>query len=208
MTDETETKPKVAVISVLTNVLEAVAKWASPDDSRPHIRQVFFSKGVMVALDGMRMVVVPCETFGQTLGIDRDYLLTAVAAQRALKVDRPHLITIETWSPADRSKATSRVRLGIGGSRGVFVVAPAADAKSYPDYEYVMRENTKAESADPVGYGLNPAYLAAVAEVHHATTSGGSSEGVKLVAWSKDRLGAMVFESTAGVKFYVMPMRL
>lgn len=194
---------KAAVISVSTNVLEAVAKWTSPDDSRLHIRQVLFTKGVMVALDGMRMVVVPCETFGLTLGVDRDYLFAAVAAQRALKIDRPHLITIET-----DGSSSSRVRLGIGGARSVCVLAPAADASNYPPYEQVLKDTTQAESASPVGYGLNPAYLAAIAEVHHAVSGGSSSEGVKLVAWSRDLLGALAFESTGGVKFLVMPMRI
>jgi hypothetical protein len=208
---------KHAVISVPSNVLEAVAKWTSPDDSRPHIRQVLFAKGVMVALDAMHMVIVPCETFGMTLGVDRDYLFAAVAAQRAMRVDRSHgrkEITIEPGPPSTPALADgpSTVRLGIGpsdGTRRVSIVAPAAYAKGFPNYEYVVEQHTHAESDSPVGYGLNPAYLAAIADVHHATTSGGgASEGVKLVAWSKDHLGAMVFESTVGVKFFVMPMRI
>src|SRR5215467_7302110 len=77
-----ETVPETkatAVISVPTNVLEAVAKWAGTDKTRTHLHQVLFAKGVMVAVDGHRMVIVPCETFGLTIGVDRKYLLAAVA---------------------------------------------------------------------------------------------------------------------------------
>jgi hypothetical protein len=197
---------KHAVISVPTNVLEAVAKWTGTDEGRPHLHQVLFTKGTMVAVDGHRMVIAPCETFGLTIGVDRDHLLAAVAAQRAMKADRPHLITIER-RPTDPSGI---VRLGIG-PRGVHLVVTAADADKFPPYEQVVRDSERAESSEsPAGHGFNPSYLTAIAEVDAATCDASDTlnRGVKVTAWSKDRLGAMVFENMAGVKFLIMPMRI
>jgi hypothetical protein len=204
-----ETNPipvtKPAVISVSTDLLEAVAKWASQDDTRTHLQQVVFTKGTMVALDGHRMVIAPCETLGLTIGVNRQYLLAAIAAQQALKTDRSHIITIAP-------DGTRGVRLGFESaahalSQVPYIVVPAADTTSYPPYEEVVKSNRAAESSSPDGYGLNPSYLADIAEVTNATCKPGQ-RGVKIVAWSRDRLGAMVFENTAGVRFFVMPMRI
>lgn len=197
---------KAAVISVHTNVLEAVAKWTSMDETRPHLNQVVFTKGAMVAVDGHRLVIVPCETFGQTIGINPRYIFAAVAAQRALKVGQ---ITISR-SDAD----PSLVRLGLDPSAPkISVLVPSADTAKFPPYEQVVRDSETAERSEtPVGYGINPRYLAAIAEVDAATCDANEinagNRGVKITAWSQDHLGAMVFVNQAGVKFLVMPMRV
>lgn len=211
MTDSKETMPtpvtKAAVITVSTNVLEAVAKWAGTDETRPHLHQVHFTKGTMIAVDGHRMVIVPCETFGKTLGIDRQYLLAAVAAQRALTRERPNVITIE------EQPNPVFIRLGLTHPSGkVCLQVPVADASAFPPYEQVLRDSENAaRSPSPSGYAINPKYLAAVAEVDAATCDANEiiagSRGVRVIGWSKDRLGAMVFVNKAGVKFVVMPMR-
>lgn len=201
---------KAAVISVSTNVLEAVAKWASMDETRPHLHQVVFTKGAMVAVDGHRMVIVPCETFGVTIGVDRKYLLAAVAAQRVLNGEREITIARVDTDP-------KLMWLGLNTTlRKVGFWVPAADTDKFPPYEQVVRDSETAERSEtPVGYGIDPRYLAAIAEVDAATCDANdandviaSNRGVKVTAWSKDHLGAMVFVNQAGVKFLVMPMRV
>ena len=208
----TKTKPtsvtKTAVISVPTNVLESVARWTGTDETRPHLHQVFFSKGVMVAVDGHRMVIAPCETFGLTLGVARGYLLAAVAAQRAMKDGQEITLAPVDVDPSLKVFSPSLIRLGLDSRRPeIGLLVPAADARAFPSYEDVVKISSKQESDGPEGYGLDPNYLADIAEVTNQTCDPGM-RGVKVVAWSKDRLGAMVFENTAGVKFLIMPMRI
>lgn len=208
MTDKPNLVSKAAVISVPTNVLEAVAKWAGTDDTRSHLHQVHFTKGTMVAVDGHRMVIAPCETFGMTLGVDRQYLLAAVAAQRSLKIHSDILIAPVAADPALKAFSPSLLRIIVDPSPpAIAFLVPAADTSKFPPYQTVVDANTKAESDSPDGYGLNPQYLADIAEVTSVTCSPGM-RGIKVIAWSKDRLGAMVFENTAGVKFLIMPMRV
>jgi len=203
-----ETKP-TAVISVATNVLEAVAKWAGTDETRTHFHQVLFSKGVMVAVDGHRMVIVPCETFGLTIGVDREYLLAAVAAQRVLGTARPHMITIEpTEDPLF-------VRLGLvpTSRKSGGLIVRAAESEKFPPYEQVVRDSEAHKPfAGPEEYRFNPKYIAAIAEVDAATCDAdglpAGSRGVKITSWSTDRLGAMVFVNQAGAKFLIMPIRV
>jgi hypothetical protein len=197
---------EAAVISVPTNLLEAVAKWAGTDETRPHLHQVLFTQGTMVAVDGHRLIVAPCETFGMTVGVDRSYLLAAVAAQRAMKVDPPHVITIE---PALDGTYPRYVRLGfMPNSFKIGMIVMAADDSSCPPYKQVMRDSAVRPAGGPDGYGFDPRYLAAIAEVDAATTAAGlGRNGVEVVSWSEDRLGAMTFRSQAGVTFLVMPMR-
>lgn len=207
--DETVNPPtsvtKAAVISVSTKVLEAVAQWTSADKTRLHLHQVFFSKGAMVAADGHRMVIVPCETFGLTVGINRQYLLAAVAAQRSLGDSRITIARVDT--------DPSLLRLGLDHSAAkISVIVPAADTDKFPPYEQVVRDSERTRSESPAGYAINPRYLAAIAEVNEATCDAdgiaSSDRGVKVTAWSEDRLGAMVFVNQVGVKFLVMPMRI
>jgi hypothetical protein len=192
-----------AVISVPSNVLEAVAKWTGTDEVRPHLRQVLFTKGTMVAVDGHRMVIVPCETFGLTVGIGRQYVLAAVAAQRALKVDQLTIAPVV---------ADGMVRLGLDPKHPrISILVPAADTDKFPPYERMMRDSERAEGPEsPAGHRINPSHLAAIAEVDAATCDASEilDRGVKVTAWSRDRLGAMVFENMAGVKFLIMPMRI
>jgi len=206
----TETAPTPAttptpVISVPTNVLEAVAKWAGTDETRSHLHQVLFSKGVMVAVDGHRMVIVPCETFGLTIGVDRKYLLAAVAAQRVMKIDRPHIITIEL------TEDPMFVRLGlVPTSRKSGLIVKAAESEKFPPYQQVVPDSEKHKPfTGPEGYGFDPRYIEAIAEVDAATCDASEvSRGVKITSWSPDRLGPMVFVNQAGVKFVLMPMRI
>jgi hypothetical protein len=200
---------KQAVISVPTNVLEAVAKWAGTDEMRTHLHQVLFSKGVMVAVDGHRMAIVPCETFGLTLGVDRTYLLAAVAAQRVMRIDPPRVITIEP------TEDPMFIRLGLvpTSRRSGGLIVRAAESEKFPPYEQVVRDAEKeTSSAGPEGYHFNPRYIEAIAEVDAATCNAsdipGESRGVKITSWSSDRLGAMVFVNQARAKFLIMPMRV
>src|SRR5215470_10947248 len=145
-------------ITVPTNVLEAVAKWAGTDETRSHLHQVLFTKDVMVALDGHRMVIVPCETFGLTIGIDRKYLLAAVAAQRMMKIERAHITIEPTEDPMF-------VRLGlVPTSRKSGLIVRAAESEKFPPYEKVVRDSEKEKpSVGPEGYGFNPRYIDAIA---------------------------------------------
>ena len=70
-------------ILMRTDVLVAVAKWASPDVSRPHLNLVTFRKNKCVATDGHRMVSVPCETYNYAFGVRARDLIAAAAAQRS-----------------------------------------------------------------------------------------------------------------------------
>lgn len=71
-------------ISIATSLLEAVAHWAAPEsDNRPHLSQLVFRDGEVVATDGHRLVRVPIETHGLAIGLRRQDAITAVAAQDA-----------------------------------------------------------------------------------------------------------------------------
>jgi hypothetical protein len=216
---------KLAVISVPTRVLEAVAKWAGTDETRPHLHQVLFSKGVMVAVDGHRMVIVPCETFGLTVGVDREYLLAAVAAQRVMKIEQPQVITIEPTEdpmfvrlglvPTSRGRSSERdaARAEVAKRTAPGLIVRAAASEKFPPYEQVVRDSEKKTPfAGPEGYGFNLRYIDAIAEVDAATCDADNvpaqSRGVKIISWSSDRLGPMVFVNEAGVKFLIMPMRI
>jgi hypothetical protein len=195
-------KPNKPVISVATAVIGAVAKWAGTDETRSHLQMVLFTKGTMVAVDGHRMVIVPCETFGLTIGVNRDCLLAAVAAQGVLESVNRH-ITIEP-NPLNPSFVT----IGISQHHGLHMIAKAADTTAFPNYNQVVKANSQSGTMSLEGYRLNPRYLADIVEVHAATAIGQEHvHGVRVVAWSDDHLGPMVFENGMGVKFLIMPMR-
>lgn len=186
---------KKAVISIPTAAIGAIAKWAGTDETRTHLHQVLFTKDVVVAVDGHRMVIAPCETYGQTIGINRQHLLTAVTVRKAIPIEGPSVITIE-----DHDKGYARIGFG---SSSMYIVVKKADHTQFPPYEVVIpKHNPKAEH--PNGYAFDPRYLADIAEVNAATCDG--RDGVRVVAWG-NKTDAMLFENAAGVRFVVMPIR-
>lgn len=195
------TAPAVTVpITIGTNVLASVVKWACTDVTRSHICTVLFERGHAIATDGHRMVLLPIETNDQRLLVDARHLSAAVAAQRDMHVDRPHAITL--------SRDDAHVVLGIGN--GAKLVVPYRAPEQYPPYEQVIPKHDPAAPA-PHGYILDPRFLAAIAEVN-AAVAPNAQRGVKVVAWSPtdadgQMLGAMLFEGYEGVRFVVMPMR-
>jgi hypothetical protein len=179
------------MIRIPTNLLAAVAKWASTDESRPHLCMVLFTKGEYVACDGHRLVRVPLEYDGPAFGVDRRHLLAAVTAQRELRGGREIEIKLDD----------ARVVLTI--AEGVRMAVPTRDASKYPPYEQVMPAGKPDKLPEP--YGFNPKYLAAIYEVDQASRPD-STNGVKIAAWGGS-LDAMMFTNTDGIRFVVMPVR-
>jgi len=187
-------------ISISTNVLAAIVKWSCQDRDRLHLCAVLFEKDRAIATDGHRMVLLPIPTHGHHLLVDGQHIGAAVAAQRDMKVQRPHSITIE---PGDKS-------IILGLDKGVSLVVPTRDPAQYPPYDQVVPKVDPKANA-PHGYILNPRYLAAIAEVNDAVAPS-TQCGIRVVAWSPSdangqQLGAMLFEGHEGVQFVVMPMR-
>lgn len=188
-------KPPQPTITVSARAIAAVAKWAH-DDTKPWIHMVLFTAGEYVATDGHRMIVAPVDYAGKPFGVDAPHLTAAVEAQRALTGSDRRDLLIE---PTD----DGRVRIGLDAS--VSLLVPFRDPSLYPPYQKVIP--TDKETDIPEGYALDPRYLAAVAEVNEATCST-TCHGVKITAWSKDRLGPMAFENDTGVRFAIMPVRM
>lgn len=182
------------MIKIPTNVLAAVAKWASTDESRPHICMVLFTAGEYVACDGHRLVRVPLEYDGQPFGVDRGHLLAAVAAQKSVYSDRDSNIEIKLDG--------ARVVLTIAD--GVCMAVPTRAASTYPPIEQVMPKGRPSTLPDP--YGFNPEYLGAIHEIQSAFDSDVSARGVKIAAWG-GQLDAMLFTGFGGVRFVIMPVR-
>lgn len=183
-------------ITIPTRELAAVAKWAHEDPGKTSINTLLFARGEYVATDGHRLVRVPCETNGLAFAVDRSHLLAACAAQGAIRdMDQ---ITLEPDGKA-------HVKLGI--AFGVSLLVPFRDPAAHPEIESIEQVMpTKKDLPSLDGYILDPRYLAAIAEVN-AANAPNSTRGVKVVAWSGDRLGAMLLENCNGVRFVVMPMR-
>jgi len=192
-------------ITVLTNVLAAVAKWTSADDTRLHLRLVVFRDDELIATDGHRLVRVPCPTYGHTFGIDRAHVLAAAKAQHELEAPRPR--AIQLW-PAD----DGHVRLRLTGpplQRNVSLKVPAGRVEDYPPIEQVMP--TTVPAVGPQNYVMDPRYLAAVEEVTSAMQPD-THRGVTLAAWGPpdergELLGSMLFTNAGGARFVIMPMR-
>lgn len=178
------------MITINAKLLHAVTKWTDHDHVRPALRCVLFDKNYAVACDGHRLVRIPVDTAGDRIAVDRDHLFAALAAHREARANGDVKLTLDD----------KRVRIDI--DRASFSV-PAGRPEDYPPYEKLMSTGT---DGVPTGYYLNSKYLAAIDEVHVAL-GGGSSCGVKVVAWAADHLGAMRFEGAGGSEFLVMPMR-
>jgi hypothetical protein len=176
---------------VRTAVIEAVAKWASTSDAHTHIRQVLFDKkqGQIVACDGHRLVAVPDPEVIRQFGIERDHLLTAVAAAHSAKAGTLEFRVVE---------GTVHIKI----TQQITMVVPETDSDSFPPYGPIL--NVEPATTPPTGYIFDTRYLAAIQEVDDATC--GRRAGLQITGWVGDKLNAMIFKSSAGVQFAVMPM--
>ena len=181
-------------VTISTEIIAAVAKWAYQDYDRPEINCVLFSAHYVVATDGHRLVRVPSENDGPDIAVGPKYLLAAVEVSKLVR-------DVGEGSTLTLSMTVKGVLIEI--AQGVRMMVPASDATAFPPYEQVIP--TDMESESPAGHYFNPAYLAAIEEVHLAC--GGHGRGVIVTAWAKDRLGMMKFKGAGGSEFVIMPMR-
>lgn len=188
-------------ITIKTDLLLAVSKWAMDDDHRPHMRVVLFKNDELIACDGKRLVRVPVACYGLTVAFDRDMVAAAAAVQACCKDSAPR-------DPEYRGNAVeiSMTKGQVAMNLGRFTLhGPAGDASACPPYDKVM-PNERPER-HPDGYGFSAAYLAAIDEVEKAAGNTGGT-GLKVTGWSADGLGAMLFEGHMGIRYVVMPMRV
>lgn len=196
--------PPLLPLVVSSKAIAAVAKWAGQhDDHREHLRMVLFAKGEYVACDGSRLVIVPVKYDGPSFGVSARHLAAAVAAQECLNRNARDL---RIW--VDRTAPGMRVVINLDGyytSKTVDLEAPYCDPSVYPPYEVVIPTGTG--PTGPVGYALDPQYMAAIAEVNIATVDTSHPPGVRVVAWGGP-LDPIMFENMNGVRFVIMPMRI
>ncbi len=192
-------------ITIATDLLAAVAKWAGTDESPAHLELVVFRNDEVVACDGHRMVRVPLRTHGLELAVHRTHLLAAVAAQKELS----HV----TLRDGDSNRAValavdSAGRLSI--NLGLIIMSvPAGALATYPPIDQATPTPQSEQPPSPDGYVFNPQYLSAIDEVNRAMGDG--PYGVKCVAWSSPQGSrgmrtAMRFDNRSGARFVVMPM--
>lgn len=206
-------------ISIRTDLLAAIAKWARRDGAGHLGAVVFRTNNTIVATDGHRLVIVPHETHGLSFGVARSHLLAAISAQSVLVRDGidPHVghdviddgddVKLADGPYGDRRIDLSlldatRVLIDIGT---IAIRAPRVDLKKYPDVE---RSLVGDNSGTPDGYLLDARYLAAIEEVN--TASSGYASGVRVVQWSQlvgEVRGPVVMENAVGVRFAIMPQR-
>lgn len=193
-----EQKPKPIVVS--SNQVAAVAKWASVDETRPHLQMVCFANDEYIATDGYRMVRVPCRTHGLAFGVDAMHLIAAVAAQKALcSLPASPFPSTELKMTRHLDGANYKVRVEIRSD--TWLTVPERDSKSYPPVDRVAPKG-KSGQAPPAVYSVNPAYYAAVAEV---LADESLDLGVDVTAWG-DELDPLVLTSGRGIRFIIMPM--
>lgn len=181
-------------ITIRTELLAAVARWAGEDENRPALRMVLFTRDEFVACDGHRLARVPLEYDGDPFGVYRVHILAAAAAQRGL--DQRDIV-IEL--------ARQSIHLGI--ATDVRLVVPVCDASVFPVYDQVMPRGPRPSTA-PDGYGFDPKYLAEIYEVQKAAGAADGYHGVRVTGWSVDGLGAMLFEGYRGIRYVIMPVRV
>lgn len=209
---------KGKAITIPTDLLAAVAKWAHADATRA-IGVVAFRHNTFAATDGHRVVVVPHEFKGSAFGLTRAHLLAAIAAQNSLARDdmNPQVdhdlvetgdgdVTVADGPYGDRvvelTVGESTVSIGIGA---VSVIVPRIDVSKYPSVEQVFVGD---QASSPDGYLLDARFLAAVEEVN--TASANYRSGVRVTMWSSinDGIrGPLVLENVNGVRFAIMPQR-
>jgi hypothetical protein len=200
-------------ITVLTDELAAVVKWTSPDDTLRHLRLVAFRNNEYVAVDGHRMVRVPCETHGLKFGLEREHILAAVAAA---KVGRPSRTLILEPKPD-----LKLVEVGIGAgedrkalSTPVRLTLPLRDLDymGFPSSEMIEKAGRSIDPAEPVaatitGHIFDPKYMAAIEEVHRVDARSADNMGIEIVSFSRDKVGPTVFRNGKGIQFVVMPIK-
>lgn len=206
-------KVNVNVIEVPSAEVAAVAKWTSRDETRMHLHMVLFTDDEYVATDGNRLVRVPCATHGLRIGVDRDHLLSAVAAQReGAPKKRSNVILLEPYGATAKDAWKRQIRITIG--EGVYVVVPGRDTGRYPPYNQVMPKG-RPGGAPPSKYAFNAQYFADVAEVIRGGDVavdigepgwGRDHGGVDITGWG-DELDPVELTSGRGARFVIMPMR-
>lgn len=194
--------PLTMAFTINTKLLAAVASWAYDGTDRPHIGVVAIAKGEMVATDGHRLVRVPVQTGGFAVAVTRDHIMAAVAAQRAFRGARPR-DEVYGGNAVEISLVEGNARINLGD---MVITAAPGDLSKFPPIDQVMPSG-RAERA-PDGYGFDPRYLAAIAEVQAAAGATTGTQDVKITGWSADGLGAMLFEGINGIRYVVMPVRV
>lgn len=192
------------LFSVRTRLLAEVAKWAHQGDERPNLARVLFDGKHMVATDGHRMIVAPCETGIAPLTLDREDCALLAAAQREI-----------TNRARDAELAFIGVAIGTVTVRldarvpACTITLPTRDSDGFPPWEQLFK-GLKAETPEPCEYLFEPRYLAAIDPVLEAVDCHGT---VRITAWSAvdPRLGdhacgPMLFEG-GGIRFLIMPKR-
>jgi hypothetical protein len=211
-----------ALITVRTDLLGAVARWAGHEADRP-IGGVAFRDGTITATDGHRLVVVPHETHGMRFCVTRNHLLAAIAAQDLLareSIDpKVGYDVVDTGTGdialADGPYGDREIRLAVVGATVLIgigaleIQAPLLDEARYPAADQVAKIiDSGDDSPSPDGYLLDARYLAAIEEVNTATTN--YQSGIRVVRWSRldgAVRGPLVLENRVGVKFVIMPQR-
>jgi hypothetical protein len=207
-----------AAITIATDLLAAVAKWASTDESRPGICCVAFrADNTIAATDGHRLVVVPHETHGLAFLLDRKITLAAIAAQNVQArdgIDPPldhdlvtslHGDTELTDGPyGNRTIDLTLDDKHVVISLGSLALRAAVTDVAFPPIDQIFKGVNK---GTPDDYLLDARYLAAIVEVNNATA--GYSKAVRVTHWgrrSKDGIrDAIIFEGATGVRFAIMP---
>lgn len=204
-------KPTLA-ISVPTDEIAAVTRWAAQTPERPWIENVVFRNNEYMACDGHRMVRVPCPTHGHVFGIHQADIAVAVAAQKALLRGDSFAARRIEFLPGTNGRCIIKLAEGAGAALDVKI----QDIKQYPDIATTDRlcahEPAEHLRTPPVPYGVNPAYLQGMADIHAAncranpTGKSLSERGVILKSWHAKTRAALLFENDNGVRFLIMPM--
>lgn len=189
-------------ITISTDLLVAVSRWASSDETRPFLRVVLFKGNEMIACDGHRLVRVPVDCDGLALAIHRNHIAAAVAAQEFYKDSAPHdedlggrVVKISKYDQH------AVIDLGVSALR-----VPLGDSASFPPIDQVMPKERPPTAPD--GYGFDPKYLAAIHDVQVAAGAVTGQQMVRVTGWSADGLGPMLFEGIRGIRYVIMPGRV
>jgi hypothetical protein len=201
-----------APITVPVAELEAVVKWTGVDPKRPHLHVVAFRAGEYIACDGHRLVRVPCDTHDHApFGLDRTAVSVAVAAHRATSSRREIDLAPSVPTGDQTDGPSGDIVLHVGPSSAPSSIRVTVRGRSLEDFpttevtDKLMDLKQGSDSLDD--HGFDPAFLAGIAEVHAADRTPGN-HGVRVVAWSMDRHGGVLFRNGKGIRFLVMPVRL
>lgn len=195
-------------VTIYAKLALAVAKWAYQVDDRPNLQNVMFGGGEMMAVDGHRLVRAPIEYGGPRFGIKAPHLTAAITALLAMD-DHRRRVNGDTVLIAEREpNGMTSIGFGVGSgwTHSPSVRLPYTDGHDFPNMDLVMPNERPDKSPD--GYGFNPKYLAAIAEVEHAAGARDGCNIVKVTGWSADALGGMLFEGYRGIRYVIMPGRV